>query len=87
MKKIISFSDLEFEECHDGVQALVKLKNGYEVSVVKHGGSYGSDKGLYEMACFGSKGDMITIPEWDEEVKGWLKPEDVEKEIALIQAL
>ena len=45
----MKFSELEFNnisETHGegAVQAYVKLKNGFDVSVVKHKYSYGGDK-------------------------------------------
>lgn len=93
MKKI-RFKDFDFEKKFEGVQAIVKLENGYEVSVVKNGMSYGGDKGLYEIGVFaghsaGSTGsDKMCDPlGWGDDVKGWLSPDDVEKEVALIQAL
>jgi hypothetical protein len=101
--KAIKFSDLDFEKKFDGVQAIVKLENGYEVSVIKNGLSHGSDKGLYEIGVFVGYSDSQnqTIPlhppvgsdkmcdplGWGDDVKGWLSPDGVEKEIALIQAL
>ncbi len=92
--KAIKFSDLDFEKKFEGVQAIVKLENGYEVSVIKNGLSHGSDKGLYEIGVFvgysaGSVGsDKMCDPlGWGDDVKGWLSPDRVEKEIALIQAL
>jgi len=47
-----NFEDLKFEQhplC-DGVQARMDFDNGYGVSVIKTTFSYGSDKGLYEVA-------------------------------------
>jgi hypothetical protein len=53
---------------------------------VRNSLSYGGKKGLYEMGIF--KGDKMCDPlGWGDDVKGWLKPEDVEKELELIGAL
>ena len=83
----MKFKDLEFEECFDGVQAIVNFRNGYEVSVVKNGLSYGNKKGLYEIGVFNAAGGMCDPLEWGDDVKGWLTPELVEKELALISEL
>ena len=87
----MKFSDLKFDDISEthgdnAVQAYVELENGYDVSVVKHKHSYGSEKGMYEMGCFYNN-HMVDPIDWGDTVKGWLNPEDVEKEIASIQAL
>lgn len=38
------------KEMNGGVQRLYKFDNGYGASVIRHNGSYGSDKGLWELA-------------------------------------
>ena len=85
--KAIKFTDLEFEPVEGrGIQALIEFDNGYEVSVVKHQFSYGGKKGMYEIGVFYNN-HMVDPADWGSTVKGWLNPEDVEKEVALIQAL
>ena len=79
--------DLTFEKVYDGVQAQTAFANGFEISLVKHSGSYGSDKGLYELGVFGSDGQMCDPLGWGDDVKGWLTLEDAEKELQLIKAL
>ena len=73
-----NFSDLQFTKFLDGVSATVTYGD-YELSVVRHSGSYGNSNGLYEIAVF--KGDdMVEMPGITEEgdtVKGWLSEEDV----------
>ena len=85
MKKI-KFTDLKFRTwAESDCQARVEV-NGYDISVVRNALSYGGEKGLYEMGVF--KGDKMCDPlGWGDDVKGWLKPEDVEKELELIGAL
>ena len=87
----MKFSDLKFDDISEthgdnAVQAYVEFENGYDVSVVKHKYSYGGEKGMYDIGCFYNK-HMVDPIDWGDTVKGWLNPEDVEKEIALIQAL
>ena len=41
---------METKKIMDGVQKLYSFPNGYGASVIKHKGSYGADKGLWELA-------------------------------------
>lgn len=91
----MKFKDLEFHdisETHgkDAIQAYVELENGYDVSVVRHGGSYGNREwekagGLYEIGVFGPHGGMCDPLGWGDDVKGWLSEEGVEKELELLK--
>ena len=88
----MTFKDLQFNDISDthgegATQVYVEFKNGYDVSVVKHGGSYGNEKGLYEIGVFGPHGGMCDPLGWGDDVKGWLSPEGVETELKLIKAL
>ena len=89
--KAIKFQDLEFKDIskthgENAVQTYLEFENGYDISVVKHKYSYGGEKGMYEIGCFYNN-HMVDPADWGDTVKGWLNPEDVEKEIALVQAL
>ena len=67
-------------------QAHIPLPNGFLVSVVKNSLSYGGEKGLYEIAVY--NGPMLMhVDEWGDEVKGWLTPENVEKELDYLASL
>ena len=70
------FNDLQFVKFLDGVSARA-VYGDFELSVVKHSGSYGNKDGLYEIAVF--KGtEMVTMPGiTEEQVKGWLSEEEV----------
>jgi hypothetical protein len=83
----MKFENLKFEGEGGDVQAIIKFDNGYEVSVVKNELSYGGDKGLYEIGVFNAAGRMCDPLDWGDDVKGWLKPEDVEKELDSIASL
>ena len=87
----MKFEDLKFDDISEthgegAIQAYVELPNGYDVSVVKHKYSYGSEKGMYEIGCFFNN-HMVDPSDWDDTVKGWLNPKDVEKELDLIASL
>jgi hypothetical protein len=85
----MKFENLPFEDMSHisgGVQAIVNFDNGYEVSVVRHSGSYGNAQGLFEIGVF--KNDtMVDALDWGDTVKGWLLPREVEQELELIKAL
>jgi hypothetical protein len=83
----MKFEELEFERTFDGKQAIVKFPNGYEVSVVRNGLSYGGKKGFYEIGVFDSLGRMRDPLGWGDTVKGWLLPSDVTEEMQLIKSL
>ena len=84
----MTFEDLKFEQVEGrGIQAWVAFRNGFEVSIVKHQYSYGGDKGLYEIGVFDAGGSMCDPLGWGDDVKGWLTPEGVEKELDLIASL
>lgn len=76
---MMKFKDIQFEPFLDGISA--KLNFGHlSLSIVKHGGSYGSQQGLYEIAMFDENDDMIEVPGITNEgdtVKGWLTESDV----------
>ena len=82
----MKFKELKFRtHAENDVQARVEI-NGYDISIVRNALSYGGDKGLYEIGVF--KGERMADPlGWGDDVKGWLTPEDVEKELELIKAL
>jgi len=84
----MKFTELKWEgNAVEGIQAIVELENGFEVSVVRNDLSYGNQRGLYEIGVFNASGGMCDPLGWGDDVKGWLKPEDVEKELDLIASL
>ena len=92
LRGISSFDELNFIYLKelDGFQALVKLRNGYAVSIVRHQGSHGHDKrGLFEIGVFHADSEgqiqMVTPDGWDDEVKGWLQPIHVLEEISKLE--
>ena len=89
--KELKFTDISETHGEGATQAYVELKNGFDVSVVKHKGSYGNEKGLYEIGVFDAQRcgvDAMCDPlDWGDTVKGWLSPEDVERELGFIEAL
>lgn len=63
---------------HKGIQLVLDFKK-YELSVVKHDGSYGGTQGLFEIMVSDANGgvELPGITEPGDTVKGWLTLEDV----------
>jgi len=85
----MKFSDLNFHELYDGVQAVMGIGD-YELSVVKHSSSYGGKQGLYEiMVSDGINGVSLPgITNDGDSVKGYLTEDDVSsimKKLAIIE--
>ncbi len=79
-KKIYIFKDLKFKphkNGYGGVQAVMEFENGHRISVV------GGREGLY--------GDGVnTFEIWrscDDDVKGWLTPDEVSDQMISLQKL
>lgn len=74
-----TFNDLVFEphpNLRGGVQALMTLNNGYEISVV--GGDeffYGDGINTFEVAVFDRMGEMIMLQETDQVLGYQIKHE------------
>ena len=74
----VRFNDLEFRPLFDGIQAIVDYGD-YELSIVRHSGSYGNAHGLYEIAVL-KEGELVELAGVTMEgdaVKGYLTEENV----------
>lgn len=77
---------------HGGVQRLYRFDNGWGASVIRHSSSYGSDRGLWELAVIRYSDDSnkfvldYTTPITDDVV-GHLTDADVEKLLVQIDEL
>ena len=80
----------------EGVHGVVRFKNGYGLSIVRHSYSYGGDKGLYELALLkiGTLKGASQENDWDivyneelgySDVRGWMSEEDVECELGKVE--
>lgn len=80
---------------YDGVQRLYKFKNGYGASLVRHFGSYGGSKGLWEIAVIKWTDQYERSVDWDlcystpitENVIGYLKEDQVNTILSFIEKL
>jgi hypothetical protein len=81
-----TFDQLVFEPYRSGVRSRIKFSNGYGASVVRHEGSYGGSKGLYELAIL--KGDSVYYDtQIANDVLGWLEPKAITDLLRQIEAL
>jgi hypothetical protein len=81
------FAELNFQPCQDGVQALVHFANGWTASVIQHSGSYGNDKGLYEIATINQLGKVTLTSATPYGVQGGLTERQVEQWLDKIAGL
>ncbi len=85
-----TFKDLQFNPHPNkmgGVQAIERFENGYGASVVCTPYTYGGDKGLYELAVFGSDGHITYDTPITNDVLGYLSEQDVTEILIKIQQL
>jgi hypothetical protein len=70
----------------DGIQKLYQFPNGYGASVIKHKGSYGFDKGLWELAVL-NEGELCYDSEITGDVIGYLNDPQVDNILGQIARL
>ena len=83
MTDVENFSDLKFKSFRGGISSRVAYGD-YELSIVRHGMSYGNQEGLYEIGIFKNEGgdannmvEIAGVTEKGDTVKGFLTEEDV----------
>ena len=72
---------------HDGHGYIYEFDNGFGASVVKHSGSYGSDKGLYEIAVLDSDGDLGYDTPITDDVIGYANEDKIKDTLDRIKSL
>lgn len=80
---------------YDGIQRLYRFENGYGASLVRHSGSYGGSKGLWEIAVikwidqyeFGFPWDLCYSTPITSDVIGYLKEGQVNTTLSFIEKL
>ena len=68
---------VETNEHYGGVQRVYKFPNGYGASVIRHKGSYGYSKGLWELAVLDEFGELDYTTPITNDVLGHLSEEEV----------
>jgi len=82
MKKYL----VETNKHYGGVQKVYKFPNGYGASVIRHKGSYGYSKGLWELAVL-EDGELCYDTEITNDVIGHLNDPEVDRLLRRIQQL
>ena len=82
MKKYL----VETNNHNGGIQKVYKFPNGYGASVIKHRGSYGHSKGLWELAVL-EGGELCYDTEITDDVIGHLNDPEVDRLLRRIQQL
>ena len=72
---------------HDGHGYIYEFDNGFGASVVKHSSSYGSEKGLYEIAVLDSDGDLCYSTPITDDVIGYANEDKVLDTLHRIKSL
>lgn len=70
----------------EGIQKVYKFPNGYGASVIRHKGSYGYSKGLWELAVL-EGGELCYDTEITNDVIGHLNDPEVDRLLRRIQQL
>ena len=85
-----TFKDIEFKEhpsTFGGIIGRIEFDNGYGASVVQGPGTYGSERGLYELAVLDKTGQITYDTPITNDFIGYLRPEDVTDVMEKIQQL
>ena len=69
----------ETNDFNGGIQKVYQFPNGYGASVVKHRGSYGYEKGLWELAVLDFDGSLCYTTEITNDVIGHLNDPEVDR--------
>ena len=78
---------IESKDFNDGVQYIYKFENEMGASVVRHAGSYGNEKGLWELAVLDENGELDYTTPITNDVIGYLEWVDVEDKLNEIKEL
>jgi hypothetical protein len=79
-----------YEDSHSyprGTRHAWRFHNGRGASVIRNEMSYGSSRGLWELAVIGRDGDIDYSTPITDDVLGWLTPTDVRRILREIEAL
>ena len=77
---------IETNSHYGGVQKVYQFENGYGASVIKHKGSYGYLKGLWELAVL-KDGELCYTSEITDDVIGHLNDPQVDRLLRKIKEL
>ena len=77
----------ETNPMNGGVQKVYQFPNGYGASVIRHKGSYGYEKGLWELAVLDEAGELDYSTPITDDVLGRLNDPEVDNVLGQISRL
>ena len=77
----------ETNDVYGGIQKLYQFDNHMGASVIRHDGSYGSDRGLWELAVLNEAGSLCYDTSITDDVIGNLQWKEVSTLLRRIQGL
>ena len=77
---------IETNDHNGGIQKVYQFPNGYGASVIQHKGSYGYQKGLWELAVL-FEGELCYGTEITDDVMGHLNDPEVDNILGKISRL
>ncbi len=77
----------ETNDVYGGIQKLYQFDNHMGASVIRHDGSYGSDRGLWELAVLNEAGSLCYDTSITDDVIGHLQWKEVSALLRRIQGL
>jgi len=80
------FKTLPSNPMNGGIQYKAEYPNGYGASIIRHNGSYGNDRGLWELAVL-QGGALCYDTPITNDVLGWLTEEEVNETLDKIKEL
>lgn len=81
---------INFKSYMEGIAGQIFFENGYGASVIRHPGSYGNDRGLFELAVIHGNNESFELcysTPVTSDVIGWLSEGDVLSIIKQIKEL
>jgi hypothetical protein len=81
------FELLTITRIYDGIQGRHQFSNGYGCSVIRHSGSYGGNRGLFEVAVTDKYNRIVYDTPVTEDVLGYQTKDDVERIMKQISEL
>ena len=80
---------IETNKMMGGIQKLYQFENGLGASVIRHKGSYGYHKGLWEVAPLDENKEFIGMSylDWSDDVQGHLNDPEVDRILRQIKEI
>ena len=84
---MVLFKPKEVNHYYGGIQKIYQFENGQGASVVRHDGSYGNERGLWELAVLDAAGDLDYTTRITGDVVGHQTDEEIQTLLTEISKL